>query len=66
MVLALFGNEGLIYTNYVPRGKTVNANYIVEALNRFLAVFKKKRPNMAAGEWFFYWNTAPVHTADIV
>jgi hypothetical protein len=42
MVLALFDNEGLIYTNYVPRGKTVNPNYIVEALNRFLAVFKKK------------------------
>jgi hypothetical protein len=37
MVLAFFDNEGLISTNYVPRGKTVNANYIVEALSRFLA-----------------------------
>jgi hypothetical protein len=42
MVLAFFDNKGLIYTNYVPRGKTVNANYLVEALSRFSAVFKKK------------------------
>jgi hypothetical protein len=46
MVLAFFHNEGLIYINYVPRGKTVIANYIVEALSRFLAVFKKKQLNM--------------------
>jgi hypothetical protein len=45
MVLAFFHNEGLIYTSYVPRSKTVMANYIVEALSRFLAVFKKKRLN---------------------
>jgi hypothetical protein len=48
MVLAFLDNEGLIYTNYVPKGQTVNANYIVEALSKFLATFKKKRPNMAA------------------
>jgi hypothetical protein len=65
-VLAFFDNEGLIYTNYVPRGKMVNVDYIVEALSRFLAVFKKKRLNMAAGEWFFHWDNAPVHTVTVV
>jgi hypothetical protein len=52
--------------NYVPRGKTVNANYIVEALGRFLMIFKKKLPNMAARERFFHWGNAPVYTAPIV
>ncbi len=52
MVLAFFNNEGLIYANYVPKGQMVNVNCVVEALRKFLAVFKKKRPNMAAGEWF--------------
>ncbi len=66
MVLAFFDNEGLIYTNYVPKGQTVNANYIVEALSKFLLSFKKKRPNIAAGEWFFHWDNALVHTAAIV
>jgi hypothetical protein len=66
MVLAFLDNEGLIYTNYVPKGQTANANYIVEALSKFLATFKKKRPNMAAREWFFHWDNAPVHTAAVV
>jgi hypothetical protein len=38
----------------------------VEALSKFLAAFKKKRPNMAAGEWFFHWDNVLVHTAAIV
>ncbi len=38
----------------------------MEALSRFLAIFKKKRPTMAAREWFFYWNNTPVHTASVV
>jgi histone-lysine N-methyltransferase SETMAR len=66
MFLAFFDNKGLIFTNYVPKGQTVNVNYIVEALSKFLATFKKKRPNMAAGEWFFHWDNAPVHTAAVV
>jgi hypothetical protein len=42
LILAFFDNEGLMYMIYVPRGKTVNANYIVEALSRFLVFFKRK------------------------
>ncbi len=52
MVLAFFDSKGLIYTNYVPRGTTVNAKYIVEALGNFIKIFKKKRPILAAGDWF--------------
>jgi hypothetical protein len=32
----------------VPRGTTVTARYIVDALGKFLKIFKKKRPVMAA------------------
>ncbi len=32
MALAFFDAKGLIYTNFVSRGKTVNAAYIIEAL----------------------------------
>jgi hypothetical protein len=30
------------------QGDEVNANYIMEALGKFLKVFKQKRPEMAA------------------
>jgi hypothetical protein len=63
MVLAFFDSKGLIYTNYVPKGSTVNANYIVEALGKFLKVFRQKRPEMAARDWWFHWDNAPVQTA---
>ncbi len=63
MVLAFFDAKGLIYTNYVPRGTTVNATYIVKALGSFMKILKKKRPGMAAGKWFLHWDNAPVHTA---
>jgi hypothetical protein len=52
MVLAFFDSKGLIYTNYMPGGTTVNAMYIVEVLGNFMKIFKSKRPIMAAGEWF--------------
>ncbi len=32
MVLALFNFKVLIYTNFLPRGKTVNALYFIDAL----------------------------------
>ena len=66
MVLAFFDSKGLIYTNIVPRGTTVNAAYIVKALATFMKNFKEKRPQMAAGDWFFHWDNAPVHISAMV
>jgi hypothetical protein len=37
----IFDNKELIYTNYVPRSKKVNTDYIVDALSWFLEIFKK-------------------------
>jgi len=49
-VLVFFDSKGLIYTNHVPRGILVNTNYIVEALGRFMKVFRKKRAVMSKQE----------------
>ncbi len=62
MVLAFFDSKGLLYTNYMPGGTTINANYIVEALGMFMKILRKKRPQMVAGDWLFHWDNAPVHT----
>ena len=66
MVIAFFDSQGMVYSNYVPRGQTVNAAFILESLRRFLKTFKAKRPEIAAGEWFLHWDNAPVHTAKSV
>jgi hypothetical protein len=44
----------------------VNAKYIVDALGKYLKVFKQKRPEMAAGDWWFHWGKVPVHTTAMV
>ena len=46
MVLAFFDSKGLIYTNMVPRGATVNATYILTALDTFMKHLKRKRPEI--------------------
>jgi hypothetical protein len=66
MVLVFFDAKGVIYTNYVPNGETVNAEYIKKALARFLKVFKAKRPIMVSQNWFLHWDNAPFHTAATV
>ena len=63
MILAFFDNQGMIYTNYVTPGSTVNADYIVDVLGRFLKSFKLRQPEKATGCWILHWDNAPVHTA---
>ncbi len=65
MVLAFVDSQGMVYTNYFPRGSTVNATYIIRALGTFLKNLKK-RPETPKGEWFFHWDNAPVHTTNVV
>jgi hypothetical protein len=36
-----FNAKGVIYMNYVPKGKPVNAEYVEKALARFLVVFRQ-------------------------
>jgi hypothetical protein len=66
MVLAIFDSKGPIYNNYVPSSTMVNANYIVDALGKFLKTFKQKRLDMAARNWWFHWDNALVHIATMV
>jgi [histone H3]-lysine36 N-dimethyltransferase SETMAR len=66
MVLVFFDDKGMVYTNYVPRGDTVNADYVIKVLRAFLKILKEKRPELRAGEWYFHWDNAPSHSAKAV
>ncbi len=54
MVLAFFDSKGLIYMNFVPRGRTLNSAYIIEALTCFQKALKVKRLTMMARIWWFH------------
>ncbi len=66
MVMAFFDSRGMVHTNYVPRGKTVNADYIIGTVQKFLKALKAKRPELVPEECFLHWDNAPVYTAQKV
>jgi histone-lysine N-methyltransferase SETMAR len=66
MLVAFFDKKGLVYTHIVPRGVTINANYTIIVLGKFLKQLRLKRPEMVEQEWFLHWDNAPVHTAAVV
>ncbi len=51
MVVPFFDPKGLIYTHYVPRGQTINADYFIEILKRFLRFLRKRRPHKGYTGW---------------
>jgi hypothetical protein len=57
MLLAFFDSKGLINTHIVPRGASINANYIIKALGKFLVHLKYKRPEMVRLNSFSTWTT---------
>jgi hypothetical protein len=63
MVPVFFDARGIIYTNFMLRGNTVNALSIKKAIASSLKVFPKMRPVMVYQDWFLHWDKAPVHSA---
>jgi 4-amino-4-deoxy-L-arabinose transferase-like glycosyltransferase len=59
MLLAFFDSKGLIYTDIVPRGTSINANYIIKPLGKFLVHLKYKRPEIVQLNCFSTWTTRP-------
>ena len=58
-MLAFHDREGLIYTNMVPRGTTINAVYIISALKVFVKRMKQKRPLKKEAGFILHWDNAP-------
>lgn len=63
MVVPFFDSTGLIYTHYVPKGATINAEYFVGILKTFLKVLKARRPHKWNTGWALHMDNARPHTA---
>jgi hypothetical protein len=50
MVLTFFDSKGMVYNNYVLKGQTVNKEYVIKALQKFLRKLRKQRPELVDGE----------------
>ena len=57
----------MIYMHWVPTAQTVNKEYYVEVLRKFMKRFRRKRPALfKSGQWLFHQDNAPLHNSILV
>ena len=62
MLICLFDSYGIVHTEFVPQGQTVNQFYYREILDRLRKRVVGMRPSIA-NNWMLHHNNAPYHVA---
>ena len=62
MLICFFDSEGIVHTEFVPQGHTVNQFYYREILERLRKRVVRVRPNVA-DNWMLHHDNTPCHTA---
>lgn len=65
MATVFWDSQGVIYIDYLEKGKTVTGLYYAELLGRFDAELQKKRPHLAKKKVLFHHDNAPAHTSAV-
>jgi len=65
MASVFWDARGIIFIDYLPKGKTINGVYYANLLQRLTNEIKKKRPHLAKKKVLFHHDNAPVHTCVI-
>lgn len=64
MLICFFDVRGVVHSEFVPQGQTVNQAFYLEVLKRLRNSLRRKRPDLwQSGDWFFHHDNAPAHTA---
>lgn len=62
MATVFWDARGVIYIDYLEKGKTITDEYYSKLLDRFDVDLKQKRPHLAKKKVLFYQDNARVHT----
>jgi len=62
MLICVFDSEGVLHSEFVPQGHTVNQFYYREVLERLWKRVIRVRPSIA-DNWMLHHDNAPCHTA---
>ena len=54
MVSIFWDAHGILFSDYLEKGKTINSDYYMELLDRMSAEIKKKRPHMQKKKVLFH------------
>jgi len=62
MLICFFDNQGIVHTEFVPQGQTVNQFYYREILERLRKRVVSVRPSIA-NNWMLHHDNVPCHMA---
>src|SRR5436190_22178427 len=65
MASVFWDARGIIFIDYLQKGKTINGEYYANLLQRLSDEIKKKRAHLAKKKVLFHQDNAPVHTSVI-
>jgi len=63
MATVFWDSQGVIYIDYLEKGKTVTGLYYAELLRRLAAELQNVRPHLANKKVLFHHDNAPAHTS---
>lgn len=64
MLICFFDVRGVVHSEFIPPGQTVNQAFYLEVLKRLRNNVRQKRPDLwQTRDWFFHHDNAPAHTA---
>lgn len=65
MATVFWDARGIIFIDYLQKGKTINGEYYAALLQRLSEEIKTKRPHLAKKKVLFHHDNAPAHTSMI-
>ena len=63
MATLFWDAHGILFIDYLEKGKTINSDYYMAFLDPLSAEIKKKRPHMQNEEVLFHQDHAPCHNS---
>jgi len=64
MLISFFDANGIVHSEFVPNGRTVNQAFYLKVLKRLRDAVRRKRPELwQSGEWWLHHDNAPAHKA---
>ncbi|XP_023217030.1 histone-lysine N-methyltransferase SETMAR-like [Centruroides sculpturatus] len=65
MATVFWDTRGIIYTDYLEKGKTITGEYYASLLHRLSEEIKEKRPHLKKKKILFHQDNARVHTCAV-
>src|SRR6476469_7374838 len=65
MATVFWDSRGIIFTDYLEKGRTITGQYYADLLDRFDAELMRKRPHLAQKKVLFHHDNAPAHSSAI-